>query len=539
MRSVALRVRRGVLQTFRRFHPDREIVEAEFDGRFYLRAHPDVARAGLDPVEHFLVSGWREGRDPNRDFSVREYLEANPDVAEAGMNPFVHYLRAGRTEGRSPRQDLGFRYEILAKLTTMDARMAEAAKASAAVRASPPAQLARALATSRAGLKGLHITFSHDDYSVNLGGVQLCVQREAAAVARAGRDHLHLFPAKPWPALRVREPALLGVVWNGEPVGFYSAAAVAEALTGRAAGGSFAIHSLLGHSVKETLLVLGAAGLKRGFFWLHDFASLCAGFHLLRNDVEDCAAPPPESAACGVCIYGPWRARHLAEHVRLFRQLDLTVVSPSQPTLDLWRSSGSFRTKGEVVAPHARLVARGPAPAGRAGRPLKVAFVGLPAAHKGWPVFRELVLRFADDRRYEFHHFGAQAPAGLPVAFHAVSANGYEAKAMQKALAAAQVDVALIWPLCRETFSFTAHEAVAAGAAILTHPDSGNVAAFVEAGGHGRVLAGEEALAAAFETGDIEDLARARRGAKLYDLEFSALTMDLISPDHVASGAGA
>jgi hypothetical protein len=43
------------------------------------------------------------------------------------------------------------------------------------------------------------------------------------------------------------------------------------------------------------------------------------------------------------------------------------------------------------------------------------------------------------------------------------------------------------------------------------------------------VLADEQVLASAFETGDIEGLARARRGARLYDLEFSALTMDLMT----------
>jgi hypothetical protein len=102
---------------------------------------------------------------------------------------------------------------------------------------------------------------------------------------------------------------------------------------------------------------------------------------------------------------------------------------------------------------------------------------------------------------------------------------------MTRAMAQAEIDVAVVWPLCRETFSFTAHEAVAAGAAVVTNPDSGNVAAFVAEGGHGRVLADEAALAAAFETGDVEALARRRRAPALYDLEFSALTMDLITTE--------
>ncbi len=85
----------------------------------------------------------------------------------------------------------------------------------------------------------------------------------------------------------------------------------------------------------------------------------------------------------------------------------------------------------------------------------------------------------------------------------------------------------LVWPLCRETFSFVAYEAVAAGCAVITGPDSGNVAAFVAETGHGQVLPDEAALAAAFESGTILQLARARRRPMLYDLIYSALTLDL------------
>jgi hypothetical protein len=531
MRALLARVRRRLVGGARSLHPHRELVLPEFDAAFYLAANPDVARAGTDPVEHFLAHGWREGRDPSRRFSVREYLQANPDVAAAAMNPFVHYLLAGRLEGRMPRQELGFRYAVLESLTRVEQRVAAAVDALAGVPAQTEGDLVEALSRSRTGGRDLHITFSHDDFTTHVGGIQLCLRREAAAVSRAGRDHLHIFPATPWPVLRRDEPGLLGVVWNGEPVGAFAPALVASALRGRAKARSFAIHSLLGQKVDETLAILAAAGLRRGFFWLHDFASLCAGVHLLRNDVEDCAAPPPGSPGCSICIYGDWRAHHLAQHERLFKALDLTVVSPSQSALDLWRAAGGFRAQRQVILPHARLLARGPAPTSGAGRPLRVAFAGVPAAHKGWPVFKELAVRYLGDPRYEFHVFAGEAPSGVPAAFHPVSADGPEPDGMRLALAEARIDVALIWPLCRETFSFTAHEAVAAGAAVVTNPDSGNVAAFVAEGGHGLVLADEDALAAAFETGDILALARARRRPKLYDLKYSALSMDLIETE--------
>lgn len=518
-RRVASRVLRSV-------HPERRLVATEFDRAYYLSVNPDVAATGVDPLDHFLAHGWQEGRDPNSRFSLREYLSNNPEVAQSGANPFVHYLKVGRREGRTAVHDLGFRYGIIARLRPLEDQVAEARKAGAATTAGSAARLAKALAET----KDLHITFSHDDYRVHVGGVQLCIQREAERMAALGRDHLNLHPPGHWPVLRAAgEPGRLAVVLNGESLGVFAPAAIAAALVKAQPGGerSFAIHSLLGHTAEETADILEAAGLAAGFFWLHDYASLCAGFNLLRNGVEDCAAPPPESAACGICLYGPWRGRHLAAHEALFRRLSLTVVSPAAITLDFWRRSWDFPTAGALVHPHARLEPRGPAPATPAERPLRVAFLGYPVAHKGWPLFRRLALAHAEDPRYRFLHFGAQGEPGLPVDFHEVRVSARDPRAMQAALEAHEVDVVLFWPLWRETFSFAVYEAVAAGCAVVTGPDSGNVAAVVRDGGHGWVLPDEAALPQAFAGGEIAALARSRRKPMLYDLTLSGMTADL------------
>ena len=44
-----------------------------------------------------------EGRDPSPDFSTQDYLEANPDVAKASINPLVHYYLTGQFEDRPLR----------------------------------------------------------------------------------------------------------------------------------------------------------------------------------------------------------------------------------------------------------------------------------------------------------------------------------------------------------------------------------------------------------------------------------------------------
>ena len=74
----------------------------DFDAAFYLAHNPDVAQAGMDPLQHFLQTGWKEGRDPNAFFSLKYYLNQNPDVAASGANPLVQFAQSGWQQGRDP-----------------------------------------------------------------------------------------------------------------------------------------------------------------------------------------------------------------------------------------------------------------------------------------------------------------------------------------------------------------------------------------------------------------------------------------------------
>ncbi len=71
-----------------------------FDIDFYLAVNKDVARAGFDPLHHFLNWGGAEGRSPSPQFDSAYYLRTNPQVAQRRINPLLHYLRMGRFEGR-------------------------------------------------------------------------------------------------------------------------------------------------------------------------------------------------------------------------------------------------------------------------------------------------------------------------------------------------------------------------------------------------------------------------------------------------------
>jgi glycosyltransferase involved in cell wall biosynthesis/SAM-dependent methyltransferase len=80
-----------------------------FDTSFYLETYPDVAASGVNPLLQFLLDGWRERRKPNPLFDTGFYLDHNPDVAGAVVNPLVHYIEAGAKEGRDPHPDFDTR----------------------------------------------------------------------------------------------------------------------------------------------------------------------------------------------------------------------------------------------------------------------------------------------------------------------------------------------------------------------------------------------------------------------------------------------
>ena len=85
----------------RRYMAERRDIIKHFDNQFYLETYPELRKMVFGPARHYIMIGWKEGRDPSELFSTRDYLETYGDVAAAGINPFRHWVTHGRNEGRS------------------------------------------------------------------------------------------------------------------------------------------------------------------------------------------------------------------------------------------------------------------------------------------------------------------------------------------------------------------------------------------------------------------------------------------------------
>lgn len=78
-----------------RLLPKRGRIRQVFDREYYLRNNPDVAAAGIDPLQHYLTHGAAERRQPHPLFDPEHYMAACPGARNAA-NPLLHFLETGR-----------------------------------------------------------------------------------------------------------------------------------------------------------------------------------------------------------------------------------------------------------------------------------------------------------------------------------------------------------------------------------------------------------------------------------------------------------
>lgn len=485
-----------------------------FDRGYYLSRYPDIALAEVDPVWHFCVSGWKEGRDPCAAFDTRYYLSANTDVAAAGINPFLHYIVSGRSENRRPVPEMGAMRGQLLNAWSVAARRSGADDGEPVLGAARDVDVDTLFAalTLGAGGGGFIIAVSHDDYALSPGGIQNIIGDESAEFRNRGVGYLHLCPARPkrWLADASRgDDYVFALRLNGEALGRATGAALQQALRRLATAGSrgtWVIHHLMGHSPELLARLMATTGLRQPLFWTHDYFAACPSYTLLRNDALYCGAPAVNSSACGICAYGPERPIHQARIHEFLTAVQPALVAPSQSALELWCRANQFKAVDRHVVRPARLL-QSARFRGAGFRPrLRIAYLGAQVFHKGWDVYQRLAGAFQGDDRYEFFQFGTLGATPSFIRHIPVKVEATARDAMVNAIARQDIDVVISWSLWPETFCFTVHEAMAAGSFVVARRDQGHVNAAIR----------DYAPRASRNVDNVEDLHRYFQGAELF-----------------------
>jgi len=485
-----------------------------FDAAHYTASNADVQGSGMDPLQHFVLHGAAELRDPNRWFDMHFYVMSNADVQSMAFNGFWHYLVQGRAQGRAPRRSRGAeRQAVLQACPPLDRDPPRPPQPMACL---AYGSLHHALHARLPGAAGVSVSVSHDRYTRNIGGVQILVSDEQLAFNARGEAYLHIAPAVPRQTLAPEgaSPFYVHATLDGAYVGVTTYADLAHALAelrpALPAARRMVLHCLLGHQVMPLIALHAALAPSDAVFWVNDYESICVGYNLLRNDAVFCGAPPPGSGACRICVYGREREEHLRQLRLLFGAVPLRVVAPSAAALAVWRRGAELPHVSAQVHEYAEIeyadaepgAEPAAAPAGEDAA-IRVAFIGYPSPHKGWPAFAEVVARIGGMPEYRLFHFAAYPPGQPLPGVELVPARVLPGArgAMTEALQAHRIDLALVlspWP---ETFCLVAYEAMAAGADVVALADGGNVADAVLRTGRGVVMDDVEAVIRFFLSG--------------------------------------
>lgn len=83
-------------------HSTHDVARSLFNDEYYLHNNPDVAASEVDPFEHFLHQGWREGRNPCAWFDLNFYTNAYGAGVPENRNPFLEFIENGAAAGCLP-----------------------------------------------------------------------------------------------------------------------------------------------------------------------------------------------------------------------------------------------------------------------------------------------------------------------------------------------------------------------------------------------------------------------------------------------------
>ncbi len=384
------------------------------------------------------------------------------------------------------------------------------------------------------------LAVSHSDYQRVLGGTEKVLRAEQALLAGKKVSYVQIYPAETFTALPAGDTnQIIGVNVDGQTVGLLSTGQLGlllGLLQGRGCLKVRAchIHHLKGFSppaVDSLLRQLGGTPVR---IFLHDYYTLCPQYNLLANDSTYCGAPPVGSPHCQSCTHGRVRTIHSEAIGKILKNTG-EFIAPSPTAAQIWGGAYPALAPRIKVIPH-QICASRPARENEPGkRRIRVAYVGYQAANKGWEVWRDLAGRL-DRRYYELFHFGKTSDKlpgvkHIPVPFLDEGKNAMAAKLREWG-----IDIAFLWSVWPETYSFTFFESIAAGCYVVTGSVSGNIAAQTEQTGRGRVFAGEEAMFGFFR--DLEGVRQVLRETRAtqppVDLVFNPALGELVPPSPAA-----
>jgi hypothetical protein len=328
--------------------------------------------------------------------------------------------------------------------------------------------------------KNVVFQFSYDDCSRNSGGVNKVIRAHQNMMNNKGITCFSFFPIK-----LVKEYSYTlkywGMIVNGRYCGVVNTTWFFEAIDVIRKNGSTIrevfIHHLYNVCLPELEKILDKLDCEINFY-LHDYYSICTSFNLMKNDEYYCGEPFILEQKCSSCCYyrdAKVNRKNIENFLKKYNKR-LQVIAPSDSSANLWRKAYTEYNGKIIVVPHQNVNQLKKSSEWIEPEVITIAYLGVPQPHKGWNQWKEFTTKMRGNKRYRFVCLGIGKEELKNVKNVYVEVRDDEL-AMVRSLRKEHVDIAFLWSLCPETYSYTFYEALVAGAFILTNEDSGNIAA--------------------------------------------------------------
>lgn len=341
------------------------------------------------------------------------------------------------------------------------------------------------------------LTISYDNYSEGLGGTDKFILEQQELCNTNEITILHLFPVNEIWRFDIRKYRAWGLSLDGVFSQLMSTEDIVRHIAnvieyGYVFQGIF-VHHLNNINLEELSLLCESTDAHI-FFYLHDYMTICPRKGLLKNSADFCGAGFPEDAKCLGCegnsADNSFRTREINTFLTKFADRTL-FVSPSEVAKQVWTNTYSQYQNKLLVIPHQ--VYEGEYLGNRQQiadeEPLKIAFVGYQAPVKGWGFWKDAIYKAHQQGcNYLYFQYG-RCEEHLEIVREVQIDFTQDKVAMIDKLREQNIDVAILWSQCPETYSFTFYEAFAANCFILTTNVSGNIE--VQVGKHKNGLIGE------------------------------------------------
>ncbi len=87
-----------------------------FDEDWYFEMYPEAKEKGLSAIEHYVLYGWKEDKDPNENFDGKAYFREIPELKSKNWSPLFHYLLEHKKYFKPKHSKKEFLHHILKTL---------------------------------------------------------------------------------------------------------------------------------------------------------------------------------------------------------------------------------------------------------------------------------------------------------------------------------------------------------------------------------------------------------------------------------------